>query len=107
MLTQQHFGFHPLLYKDVTIHSLLNDLYNNFDCRSYTVTQELERHGLGVQSILWFCSCLSDHSQFVCVNVLSSNLLNVNVRVVQGSFLGSFYVYSGVIIKRVKILHFC
>ena len=66
---------------------ILLDLQKAFDTVNHTILCEKLR-AMGVGSVEWFSSYLSDRQQFVNVNNVSSSSLPIKCGVPQGSILG-------------------
>jgi hypothetical protein len=65
------------------------DLRKAFDCCNHPIIiKKLEKYGFTGSALKWFKDYLTKRSQFVNVNGISSNLLDVTIGVPQGSILG-------------------
>jgi len=72
------------------------DLRKAFDtCDHEILCKKLQRYGVVGTELLWFRSYLTNRQQFVHVNGVDSNLLNIILGVPQGSILGPllFLIY--------------
>jgi hypothetical protein len=72
------------------------DLRKAFDtCDHELLLEKLYKLGIRGIALSWFRNYLTDRKQFVCVNGMSSNLLNILISVPQGSILGPllFLIY--------------
>ena len=126
LLTSAQFGFRPNLSTEKALHSLLDDIYSNFDKGNYVVGlfldltkafDSINRHILlkklayyGIRGVAnnWFTSYMSDRKQFVFVNGFRSTLRQISAGVVQGSILGPllFIIYINDLVKSSRLLKF-
>ena len=126
ILYTRQFGFRPGFSTEHALHSIVGDIYNSFDCGKFTLgvfldlskafdtinrtilLYKLKHYGVGDTAIKWFESYLSTRKQFVCVNETTSDWLDINRGVAQGSILGPllFIIYMNDIVKSSNLLNF-
>ena len=126
LLTSDQFGFRAKSSTEKALHSLINNLYSNFDQGKYVVglfldltkafdsinrqilLSKLFYYGIRGVAHDWFSSYMSDRTQYVFVNGCKSTLRLISTGVVQGSILGPllFIIYINDLVKSSRLLKF-